>query len=91
MDPAGGLLAARVARVPMTYNRDRAGELTLALMDLTLHDDVRVWKGYSWDVLDHLFEQGLITDPRSKAKSVILTNEGLARSAALFEAYLASR
>jgi hypothetical protein len=72
----------------MTYDRYRAGELALALMYLTLHEDARVWKGYSWDVLDLLFQQGLITDPRSKAKSVVLTAEGLARSRALFEQYL---
>ena len=74
----------------MTYDRYRAGDLTLALMYLTLHDEVRVWKGHSWEVLDHLFQQGLITDPRSKAKSVMLTEEGLARSHALFREYLAS-
>jgi hypothetical protein len=72
----------------MTYDRYRAGELTLALMYLTLHDEVRVWKGYSWEVLDHLFQLGFITDPRSKAKSVFLTEEGLARSRALFDEYL---
>lgn len=74
----------------MTYDRSRAGELTLALMYLTLHDDVRVWKGYSWDVLDHLFQQGLISDPRSRARSVVLTEDGLARSRALFAEYLAA-
>ena len=72
------------------YDRDRAGEITLALMYLTLHDDVRAWKGYSWDVLDHLFEQGLIADPRNQTKSVMLSAEGLARSRAMFEKYLAS-
>jgi hypothetical protein len=72
----------------MTYDRYRAGELALSLMYLTLHEGSRVWKGYSWDILDHLFQQGLITDPRSKAKSVMLTPEGLARSRALFEQHL---
>ena len=72
------------------YDHDRAGELTLALMYLTLHDDVRAWKGYSWDILDNLFEQGLIADPRNRSKSVILSAEGLARSRAMFEEYLAS-
>lgn len=74
----------------MTFDRYRAGDLTLALMYITLHDEFRVWKGYSWDVLDHLFQQGLITDPRSKAKSIILTEEGLARSHALFQEHLAT-
>jgi len=74
----------------MAYDRYRAGQLALALMYLTLHNGVRAWKGYSWEILDHLFQQGMITDPRSKAKSVMLTEEGLARSRALFEEYLAS-
>ena len=74
----------------MAYDRYRAGQLALALMYLTLHNGVRAWKGYSWEILDHLFQQGMITDPRSKAKSVMLMEEGLARSRALFEEYLAS-
>ena len=75
----------------MDYDLDRAGDLALALMWLTLHDGARVWKGYDWDVMRHLHEQGLITDPRGKAKSVVLTEAGLARSRALFEAYLTVR
>jgi hypothetical protein len=74
----------------MPYDRYRAGELTRALMYLTLHDDVRVWNGHSSDVLDHLFQLGLISDPRSKARSVVLTDAGLARGRALFEEHLAS-
>ena len=75
----------------MDYDLDRAGDLALALMWLTLHDGARVWKGYDWDVMHHLHEQGFITDPRGKAKSVVLTEAGLARSHALFEAYLTVR
>lgn len=73
----------------MAYDRDRAGDFTLALMYLTLHDGARAWKGYDWDVMDHLFEKGFISDPRSRAKSVVLTEEGLARSEALFASLLA--
>lgn len=74
----------------MAYNRDRAGEFALALMYLTLHDGARVWKGYAWDVLDHLFDRGWITDPKSRAKSVLLTDDGRARAEALFVAHLAA-
>jgi hypothetical protein len=74
----------------MSYDRQRAADFALALMYLTLHDGVRAWKGISWDVLDDLFESGLISDPKRKAKSVVLTDEGLARSRALFEQLLAS-
>jgi hypothetical protein len=72
----------------MSYNRERAAELVLALMQLTLHDGARAWKGYDWDVMNDLFERGLISDPRSKAKSVVLSEEGMARSRAMFAKYL---
>jgi hypothetical protein len=56
----------------------------LALLSLTLHDGCRAWKGFDWDVMDRLYEKGLIHDPRGKAKSVVLTEEGLRRSQELF-------
>ncbi len=49
----------------------------------------RVWKGYEWDVLNFLYERGLISNPRSKSKSVVLTEEGEARSKEMFAKYLA--
>lgn len=57
----------------------------LALLWLTLHDGVRAWKGFDWDALDRLHRKGLIDNPVGKAKSVVLTDEGLQRSEALFE------
>jgi hypothetical protein len=50
-------------------------ETSLALLSLTLHDG-RAWKGLDWNLMDLLFEKGWITDPKSKAKSVVLTDEG---------------
>jgi hypothetical protein len=58
-------------------------------MYLDVHEHVRAWKGYPWDVLDVLHEHGLISDPKSKAKSVVLTQEGLARAETAFNALLA--
>ena len=69
------------------YDREKVDEVVLALMSLTLHDFSRAWKGFDWDTLDRLYEKGWIDNPRSKAKSVQLTEEGLARSAQLFEHY----
>jgi len=34
--------------------------------------------------MDRLFEKGCILNPRGKAKSVVLTDEGLARAERLF-------
>lgn len=66
------------------YDREKVDEIVLALMYLTLHNSYRAWKGFDWDTLDRLYEKGLIDNPRSKAKSVVLTEEGLAKSASLF-------
>ncbi len=75
----------------MFYDRERATELVLALMQLTVHEKVRAWKSYDWDVMNDLFERGYISDPRSKAKSVVLTDAGMQRSQEMFAKYLAVR
>ncbi len=67
------------------YNQDKVDEVVLALMQLTLHDFYRAWKGFDWDVLDRLYEKGWIENPRNKAKSVVLTEEGMTKSSNLFE------
>ena len=64
--------------------------MVLALMYLDLHDGARAWKGYPWDVLDFLFEADLITDPARKARSVILTDVGLAEATRCFNDLLAT-
>lgn len=71
----------------MNYDTDRVDEVVLALMYLTLHDEGRSWKGFDWDALSRLHEKGMIGSPVSKAKSVMLTAEGLAESERLFERY----
>ena len=70
----------------MDYEIDDA---VLALLMLTLHEKsefgARAWKGHDWDALGRLHEKGLIGDPVSKAKSVVVTPEGLKRGEELFE------
>lgn len=70
----------------MEIDRDKIDEAVLALMWLTLHDERRAWKGFDWDALERLHGRGLIADPVNKAKSVILTDEGLRQSEELFRA-----
>ena len=67
----------------MKLDQDKIDEAALALLRLTLHDKRRAWKGFDWAVLDRLYRKGLIADPVGKAKSVISTDAGLERSAAL--------
>ncbi|MGA3012176.1 MAG: DUF6429 family protein [Terracidiphilus sp.] len=69
----------------MEYDEDKIDEMVLALLRLGLHEDCRVWKGHDWDAMDRLHAKGYISDPQSKAKSVVLTEEGERRSRELFE------
>ena len=41
-------------------------------------------EGHDWDALDRVYRKGMIDNPVSKAKSVVLTDEGLAESERLF-------
>lgn len=69
----------------MDLDTDRIDEAVLALLQLTLHDENRAWKGHDWDALGRLHQKGLIFDPIGKTKSVALTSEGLELSRRLFE------
>ncbi|MBQ2263742.1 MAG: hypothetical protein II336_20565 [Loktanella sp.] len=69
----------------MTLDNDKIDDAALAVLSLTLHDDYRVWKGVDWAITDRLFEKGLIDDPKNKAKSLTLTDKGVARARAILE------
>ena len=51
---------------------------------------MRVWKGLDWDVLDRLHEKGYISNPKSKAKSVGLSEEAAKQSEELFKKHFCS-
>ena len=76
---------------------DRIDEAILALMYLTLHDadrdfgTARAWKSFDWEAMGRLHDKDLIYDPVNKAKSILLTKEGVRRSEALFYALFAKR
>jgi hypothetical protein len=73
----------------MEIDEDKIDDAVLALLWLTLHDDRRAWKGHDWASLGRLHQKDLILDPVGKTKSVVLTDEGLRRSKALFMALFA--
>ena len=71
----------------MDYDADKVDEVVLALLHLTTfreRDVTRAWKGHDWDALDRLHAHGFISDPRSKARSVVLTDIGARQSEELF-------
>jgi hypothetical protein len=77
----------------MKYDEEKVDEMVLALLYLTSFTQggiTRAWKGQDWDVLNRLHEKGLISDPKSKAKSVVLSDEAVKESARLFHNYFAS-
>ena len=68
----------------MEIDTGKIDDAVLALLQLTLHDGRRAWKTFDWDVMDRLYRKGMIDSPANKAKSVILSDDGLRRSEALF-------
>jgi hypothetical protein len=87
---AGSTMALRPEVNRMDYDRDKVDEMTLALLWLTSFKDpagVRAWKGQDWDTMERLHAKGFISDPKSKAKSVVLSEEGEKRSRELFAKY----
>ena len=61
--------------LPEQLDSEKLAQAALAILSLTLHGG-RVWKGLDWDLMNLLYEKGWICDPKSKAKSVVLTDEG---------------
>lgn len=78
----------------MDYDRDKLDEAVLALLYLNIWEEgdwgARAWKGMPWEATDRLFEKGLIGDPKSKAKSVVLTEEGQRAAEEAFQRLFAS-
>ena len=72
----------------MDYDSDKIDDAVLALLVLTIHLEdefgARAWKGHDWASLSRLHEKSFISDPASKAKSVVVTPEGLAKGRELF-------
>lgn len=75
----------------MAIDTDRIDDCVLALLLLGRHDGHRVWKSFDWGAMDRLHKKGLISDPVRRAKSVILTDEGLERAERLFEESFAKK
>ncbi len=85
-----------VAKEPMEFDTDKIDQDVLALLFLTSFRERpeyswRAWKSQDWDVLDRLHKQGLIYDPKGKAKSIVFTEEGFQKAKALFEAKYRAR
>lgn len=88
---ASGFIGHPATGVCMNLDTDRIDDAVLALLLLGLHDGQRAWKSFDWDAMSRLHERGLISDPRGRAKSVVLTDEGLREAQQLLLALFARR
>lgn len=75
----------------MEFDTDKIDDDVLALLYLTAFQEKRnypwrAWKGHDWEVMNRLFEKGYISDPKRKAKSVTLSEEGYEKAKRRFEA-----
>jgi len=69
---------------PAQPDPDKVDEAVLALLLLGLHEGDRVWKSFDWAALDRLHDKGFISEPASRAKSLVLSAEGLRAAQAAF-------
>lgn len=75
----------------MQLDDQRIDDAVLALLAVFSFDNGRSWKTFSWEVMDRLHAQGLISNARSSAKSVVLTEEAQARGMVLAERLFSMR
>ncbi len=70
------------------YDKDKVDEMVLALLYLNAHADgpfTRAWKSFDWDAMNRLNKKGFNENPKSKAKSVVFTDEGFQLAEKLFK------
>ena len=80
----------------MTPDTDKIDDHTLALLYLVTwerHEGMgaRAWKSFDWDTMNRLHEKGHISNPKGKAKSVIMTEDGFKKSQELFQKFFAEQ
>ena len=78
--------------IPDDIDTEKLAEVAQAILCLTAFQDgpgTRAWKGMDWDLMDILFERGWIHDPKGKAKSVRVTEEGLEKGEQFLQRHFA--
>lgn len=79
----------------MEIDENKIDEMVLALLYLTSFQEpkgfYRAWKSHDWNALNRLHEKGYISNPKSKAKSVSMSEEGIELARKLFERYFEAK
>lgn len=69
----------------MEYDDKLMEDAVLALLAALSSDDGNAWKGFDFEIMNRLHEQGFISNPVNRNKSVWLTEEGLERGRLIAE------
>jgi hypothetical protein len=75
----------------MEYDHKKVDEVVLALLWLTPAGPQRAWKSHDWEAMERLHAKGYISDPKSRAKSVVFSEEGERRARELFERHFGQK
>ena len=70
-------------------DHERILEGALAILSLSRFEEDRAWKGLNWDLLDEMHKRGWISNPATKAKSIIFSDEGLKLAKEYLDKYFA--
>jgi hypothetical protein len=77
-------MQSKLRMTVMRLDESKIDDAVLALLYLTLNpEDHRAWKSHDWEALNRLHQQELISNPATKNKSVVLTEEGETKAKAL--------
>ncbi|MBC8996448.1 hypothetical protein IAI51_07920 [Pseudomonas sp. N40(2020)] len=69
----------------MEYDDKLMEEAVLALLAALSSDDGNAWKGFDFEIMNRLHEQGFISNPVNRNKSIWLTAEGMERGRQIAE------
>ncbi len=75
----------------MEYDDRLIEDAVLALLAAYSSDQGNAWKGFDFEVMNRLHEQGFISDPVNRNKSIWLSAEGLERGRQLADQLFGSR
>jgi len=65
----------------MELDEGKIDRAVIALLYLGLNRDLgRAWKSFDWAAMNRLFEAELISDPKSKNKTIFFTEKGEAEA-----------
>ncbi|AZC24186.1 MULTISPECIES: DUF6429 family protein [Pseudomonas chlororaphis group] len=75
----------------MEYDERLIEDAVLALLAAYSRDQGNTWKGFDFQIMNRLHEQGFISDPVNRNKSIWLTAQGLERGRQLADRLFGSR